>query len=298
MINPADIATLLNDRIAPMAVGKLIGELELLKLASVFPDPEPSETANVYRVPKMGAGTPAVRAPGGSVVDSNTATTKVDIVATEIYESRVFDRQTLAALNPSKLAWHAEDMLKDIVEKANSDAMVAVIGTAGIGSFGVVGTAVSATVMRALKKYFVDNMAPQSNRILAGSSELTTNLFADADYKPAFQFNSAIIEGKFPRIEQFNVFESVYTQSIVGPPAGHKNISFHRDAVVQIFPDPTLGLDAVPGATYGSADIDGVRIAFKWEAIPGTNGGARIAAWIMHGVGVTRPGHVAVLNGQ
>jgi hypothetical protein len=288
-----EIAAWLQDRFAAVAVNKLVADLDIVNVVPPFEDPEPTSQANVYKVPITGAVAANSRAQGASVTDQNITDTSTTITVTEYESSEPFDPRVLAQTSMSHLEAKLLDKVAAVAEKVNTEAMLAISNQVGLSSVGTDNVAVTQANLQTVKNAFSAAKIPARDRYLIVSSETENDLRAIANFLPAFQYSGAVLGGKLPNIETFDVRSTPYCKEGA---AGHVNLAFWAPGLKQIFaPQTSIISESRVKATMR---LQGVTVSILWELVPGTNGGERITVSAIHGIKAVRSAAAHLVLGK
>ena len=287
-------ANLIVDQIAPIALGKLIAELNFVSTTRNWPDPiQSDENSNVYRVPKLGSFSANTRAPGADVTYQDPAATKEDITVQEFETSFLVDASLEASQGVRYLNQFIDEAVKTIAEEIETVSMANV--AAGATNFtGAFGTAFDEARLRAARLAMGKDKIPRTERYLAlapdAMAELTAiDKFSRADILGVPGVN---LEGFIGRVLGFNTWESPYVDD--GGGTDLSNVAYWRNAIMHIFPRQ---VDFAEGSSMKrSFERDGIRISVLRERVSGKNGGIGYTISSVYGNKIVRQEGVQIVR--
>jgi hypothetical protein len=285
----------LHIRFAPVALLKLVGALDILNLASIYPDPQPTQEANKYRVLKPGVGVANEFLQGGTVTDQVNADDYAEILTRTWEHSFTLSEQAEKLMSPLELDGKLQNAAAVVAEKVNTVAMLAISNQAGLATVGTDNVDVTQANLQTIKNAFLASYIPQQDRYLIISGETENTLRAITDFKPAFQYSGAIVGGQLPALESFQVRVSPYTKAGT---AGHVNLAIHKGSIQQVFVPLTSDRMSNPGIVAASVTSNGVTMTILRENAPGTLGAIRYSVAVRHGISATRPAGAHLLLGK
>jgi hypothetical protein len=298
MVHTGNQTDLILPTLANIALGKLIAGLKIPSNTTLWPNPMAGENTNDWYVPKVGGGTPKVRAPGASVVFEDRTSSRVRIPTKQYYDAFEWDE----SIDASKAVAYYEPFIQtcvdSILEGIEADAMQILATASGITAIGTLGSSVTRTHLQQARLQFLNNKVPlgRLTALISGETSLDianiteyTRMDSSGDIGARTQQ-----EGLVRMASGFRLEESPYVYS---PAANqHRNLLFDPGSIMHIFPAQTtqnsLGQQKVEAAR------DGFRLYMLLEGRPGTNGGRGVTVSCNFGIAPVRTEGLIHLNGK
>jgi hypothetical protein len=284
--SPANVGDYLNDRIAPNALGQLIGELDLLKDIPVVPTnlADINEKTQTVRVPKTGALNAVTRAPLDNVVDQALSTTKEDIVYAQEESTFVVDSLADDVLNEARFNVHIQDAIKAVSERIIGKAFVALGNEGGVSVIGTPNVTITYAVWVQPKRELTNNKISKAGRIYYISPQSMEAIMGFTEYEGLFGFHAQKQAEEVMNLAGFTVRESVYLESLA---PGIRNIAIHAPSAAQVFA-PQKPITLANQVKRTATTEAGYTISILIEPVPGTNGASRVTVSANYGTKLLR----------
>lgn len=285
--SPANVGDYLEDRIAPNALGQLIGNLDMLSDIPTIPTSiaDIDEKNQLVRVPKTGALATSVRAALGNVVDQALATSKVDVPYLQYECTFVVDSLTDDVLNEARLNVHISDAIKSLSEKIITAGFLALSDNGGVTTIGAGGTTIVYAIWIQPKRELTEAKIRKEGRIYYVTPKSMEAIMQFTEYEGLFGFHSQKQAEEVMNLAGFTVRESVYLDPIAGP--GVRNLAIHAPSAAQVFAPQkpiTLGQQVKRTASTEA----GFSVSILVEPNLASNGGSRLTVSANYGAELLR----------
>ena len=226
MSTEANIATMLQTKILPILLGKLVIEptaYDRIPLAQSF---DRVGQTNTVRVPRNINDYTVNQLPdGATTVQDVKSTDFIDIVAVREYVSEALSKGQL--IKADNLFWLTtlSNMLESLYEETVTTGFQTIVDTVGINEEGADNVAVTRSVIQATKSGLTNARIPKRGRIMALGTTSHDDLASISDYQDAFSGNGNVEAENVPQIAGFEVIE---TEDALIPDgaAGKENLGF------------------------------------------------------------------------
>lgn len=298
MVHTGNQPDLILPTLANIALGKLIAGLKVVANTTLWPNPIAGQNTNDWYVPRVGGGTPKIRAPGGPVVFEDRTSDRVRIPTKQYYDAFDWDESIDASKALQFYEPFIETAVTTILEGIESDALLMLANELGITAIGTPGVAVTRAQIQAARLAFLNSKIPQGRLMALISGETSqdiTNITEytrmDASGDIAARTN---IEGLVRRAGGFTLEESPYVASLA--PLSHRNLLFDPGSIMHIFPAQTTQNSL--GQIKTEASRDGFRLYMLLEGRPATNGGRGVTVSCNFGIKPVRSSGLIHLDGK
>jgi len=281
-----NIAEYLVDRIAPQALGTLIGDLDPLSDLPVMPTglQDINNKTKIVRVPKTGGLTANRRSELGNVVDQALSDSKVDIPYIESEATFVIDHAVDDVFNEQWMNLQVQDAINAIV----TDIMTYAFEQLQAGAASTIGgnAALDHATFITPKQTLTNNKASRQGRFYYVTPETMAVIMGFTEYVSVFGFEGDARNEQTTNLAGFNMRENIYLPVGTGA-LGKANLAVASQGVSQVWvPQKPL---TTGGQTKISQTANGYTISILFEPIPGSNGASRVTVSTQYGIGAVRP---------
>jgi len=298
MSTEANISTMLQTKILPTVLGKLVIQPTAFDRIPEIEDYNRVGQTNVARVPRnINDFVVNTLADGAAVTPVTKSTDYIDVTASRKYVAEKLSPGWLTKALPGTWTTKLSNMAESLYQSAVTVCLQAIADTSGIGSEGTDNVAITRATVQATKSALTNAKIPGAGRIMAVSTQSQSDIASISDYADAFSRNGNMLAENVPQVAGFEVIEHLDVLIPDGT-AGKENLAFWPQGVgrLHLSEDENQGVDQ--RIMIQRMDYRGLKIYIWIEADPLTLGGVVLSMSHTSGYGVLRETAVVQLNGR
>jgi hypothetical protein len=289
VLNTTTNASAIPTIIAQEALGYFGKYLNLARTVARDTDLVTTSFGQTIQVPKRGTVSANDKTAGNSYTRQQPSLTNVSVTLNKWKEVTIMiDDVTKVLENQDTLAGYAQDgaiALAEAVEDSLASLHSSLTNTV---TFDATSTATKKSSLLALRKRFVDNKVPKTERkYLYADSSVINEILEEADFTQQQTIGTpeATLEGRVARLYGFDIFESQAVKT-TGSPVSYHSLAYTRNAFVlasRPLPAVPPGYGAV-SSVVSSPDVGlTLRVASNWDSDVGA---MKITLDLLYGVAV------------